>query len=137
MRYLVTLFSLLFASSVSAVTINFGCITANDSSGTSCAIAESQLTLNIEIFDPPGSSSFENSDDDDDHHESSSFELEGSSDEYALFTFSNSGPTDSFIADIYFMFGDDEFLSFESFLNGPGVDFEEGARPGTRGWWYW
>lgn len=100
-RYIFVAFSLLMVVNAEAVTIGFGCITANDPSGSSCIIAESQLSLGIT-----------------------------SSSDQVLFTFNNAGSADSFIADIYFMYDGLDFLSFDSIINSSGVSFSEGARPG-------
>ena len=100
LKYSIAVFTLLFAANASATTVGFGCITANDPSGDSCVIAESQLSLDIT-----------------------------SSSDQVLFTFHNAGPEDSFIADIYFMYEGIDFLSFDSIINESGVSFSEGAKP--------
>lgn len=100
LKHSVAVFSLLLAANAGATTVGFGCITENDSSGDSCAIAESQLSLDVTSFS-----------------------------DQVLFTFSNTGASDSFIADIYFMYEDLDFLGFDSILNQSGVSFSEGARP--------
>ena len=45
----------------------------------------------------------------------------------ASFTFNNSGPADSSITEIYF--DDGALLGIASVIDGPGVDFEQGANP--------
>lgn len=100
LKYIAAGFSLLLISNVGATTINFSCITSNDATGDACAIAESQLILDVESLDGQ-----------------------------ALFTFSNTGSSDAFIADIYFMYESIDFLQFDSIENGAGVSFSEGARP--------
>lgn len=100
MKFITAAFSILLVSNTSAATLNFGCITDNDTTNTACTIAESQMTLGIEHLDGQ-----------------------------ALFTFSNTGSSDAFIADIYFMYDAIDYLSFDSILNDSGVSFSEGARP--------
>jgi hypothetical protein len=93
---------LFLTTKAGAVAINFGCLTDNDTSGLSCAIAESQMGLEIESMDGG----------------------------QVLFTFSNTGTIDSFIADVYFMYEGLDFLVFDSILSpDSGVSFSEGARP--------
>lgn len=101
LKHSIAVFSLLLAANAGASMVGFGCITDNDSSGDSCVIAESQLSLDVVSLS-----------------------------NQVLFTFSNSGSSDSFIADIYFMYEGIDFLSFDSILNQSGVSFSEGARPG-------
>ena len=93
---------LFLTSNAAAVTISFACITDNDPSGASCAITESQMTLDVE----------------------------SRGDKQMLFTFSNTGTIDSFIADVYFMYEGLDFLAFDSILNPDSdVSFRKGARP--------
>lgn len=92
----------LMTGSASAVTYGFENITANNP--IDAVIGESQLFLNVEAF--------------------------GDSDQ-VLFKFSNSGPEDASITDIYF---DDDvpMLSFADFIySTSGVDYTEGASPGN------
>ena len=89
---------------VQAVTVNFGCITSNDPSGESCAIAESQISVELtDATDADGAA--------------------------ALFSFYNSGPDlEAFISDVYFM--DGTLLGISSIDNShTGVSFSEGANP--------
>jgi len=101
LKHSIFILTLLLAANANATSVGFGCITANDLSGDSCAIAESQLSLDVT-----------------------------SSSDQVLFTFSNTGSVDSFIAGIYFMYEGVDFLSFDSIINETGVSFSEGARPG-------
>jgi hypothetical protein len=97
----VAILFLVLATNAGAATINFGCITNNDPSGSSCAIAESQMTL----------------------------DMEASGVGQVLFTFSNTGAFDSSIADVYF-YDNLGLLAFNSILNPEtGVRFGEGAQP--------
>ena len=93
-----------FAAQTQAVTLNFDCITGNDLSGVSCAIAENQMTVTITDA------------------------TDGSGDK-ALFTFSNSGSDlESYISDIYFM--DGTLFGISSIDNSDaGVSYSEGADP--------
>lgn len=100
LKFITVAFSLLLVSNANAITFNFSCITDNDPSNTACRIAESQMTLDVGFLDGQ-----------------------------ALFTFSNTGSSDAFIADIYFMYDAIDYLSFDSILNESGVSFSEGARP--------
>jgi hypothetical protein len=98
----VFLLVLLLATNAGAVTVDFSCITNNDTSGSSCAIAELQMDLNVESV----------------------------GNERVLFTFSNTGTIDSFITDVYFMYEGLDFLTFNSILNSDsGVSFSESAHP--------
>lgn len=101
---IVVLLALLLVHTVQvrAELIDFGCITGNDASGTSCAIAESQMKL----------------------------EIEASGSDQVLFTFSNIGAVDSFIGSIYFMYDNFDVLVFDAILNlDSGARFREGAHP--------
>lgn len=100
LKFITVALSMLLVSNANAITFNFGCITDNDPSNTACLIAESQMTLDVGLLDGQ-----------------------------ALFTFSNTGSSDAFIADIYFMYDAIDYLSFDSILNESGVSFSEGARP--------
>ena len=99
-KFITAVFSLLLVSNSSATTLNFGCITNNDVTNAACTIAESQITLDVEHLD-----------------------------RQALFTFSNTGSSDAFIADIYFMYNTIDYLNFDSIINHSGVSFSEGAKP--------
>jgi len=102
LKIIMTSLLLFLATNAGAITLGFDCITENDPSGSSCYIAESQMSLDV---DPRG-------------------------DDQILFTFSNTGTIDSFIADVYFMYEGLDFLIFNSILNpDSGVSFSEGSRP--------
>jgi len=88
-----------------AVTVNFSCITDNDLSGDSCAIAQSQMS--VELTDATVGT-----------------------DNKALFTFNNTGTDlDAFISEVYFM--DGTLLGISSIDNSSAgiVEFTEGATP--------
>ncbi len=90
--------ALSWAPAAHAVTIGFGCITNNNA--IDCGIGEAQLT--VDVTDPGGNQ--------------------------VLFTFSNSGPADSAITDVYF--DDGSLLGIASILdNPPDVDFMVPAIP--------
>jgi len=85
------------ATSASAVTVGFDCITGN--SATNCATGEAQLMMDITD--------------------------EGSN--QVRFTFTNEGPLQAIISEIYF--DDGALLGISSVINGPGTDFVQGANP--------
>jgi hypothetical protein len=90
---------LLGTNGAHAATLSFGCV-SNTIAGD-CAIGEAQLTA--EVTDPGGGQ--------------------------VLFTFNNSGPDDSSIADVYF--DDGALLSIAIIINSVGVSFSQGASPGN------
>ncbi|MDH5483759.1 MAG: hypothetical protein OEY43_00875 [Gammaproteobacteria bacterium] len=91
----------LSAFKINAATYNFNCITANDPSGTSCGIAEAQMSVDV---NDAGSNQVE-------------------------FIFSNTGPdTGAFIADIYFY--DGPLFGNYTMTASSGVSFTSGATPG-------
>lgn len=92
------------AQSAFASTINFSCITSNDPSGSSCGIAESQISVALtDVTDTSGGK--------------------------ALFTFQNIGSdVEAFIGAIYVY--DSQYLGSATLDNSDtGVQFSEGARP--------
>ncbi len=86
-----------FAMPASAASVGFGCITG--SLASDCAIGETQLHLAI-TDEGPGQ---------------------------VRFTFSNSGPLQSVISEIYF--DDGSLLGIASIINGTGVVFQQDANP--------
>jgi hypothetical protein len=91
------------STSVQAATLSFGCITANDVTGTACDVAESQISLDVNDI---GDGQIE-------------------------FVFHNTGAdTSAFIADVYFY--DSQFLDGASAVieNDVSVSFSSGAKPG-------
>ena len=99
--WLAVLGVLITATSAQADTFGFVCIT-NDDPGD-CAIGEAQLFVEVTHPDPP--------------------------DGPVLFTFTNIGPEDSSICDVYFQ-DNLSLLENMSIVNGPGVSFSQGAHPG-------
>ena len=95
-------FGLGWSPAVQAQVYTFGCITANDETGTDCYAAEAQLRLTL-----TGNAS------------------------HVLFTFSNVGLVASSITDIYFGSGLNTSLTGASIINGSGVSFSFGASPGS------
>jgi hypothetical protein len=90
---------LVLAAPASALTLGFYCITG--SIAGDCDIGEAQLT--VDVTDEGGGQ--------------------------VRFTFDNTGPDDSSIADVYF--DDGALLDIASIVNGPGVSFSEVATPGN------
>jgi hypothetical protein len=88
------------SGSAAALTLGFDCLSNNIA--VNCDIGEAQLS--VEITAGPGANQ-------------------------VSFTFTNSGPEDSSIADVYF--DDGTLLGIASILDGTGVDFAEGASPGN------
>jgi hypothetical protein len=88
---------LLGSNPAAAAALGFGCI--SDNSTTDCTIGETQLSVNV--TDAGGGQ--------------------------VLFTFSNSGPDDSSITDVYF--DDGSLLSIASVINSVGVSFSQYASP--------
>lgn len=84
-------------TSAKALTLGFECITNNKA--TDAAIGEAQLFVVITAQES----------------------------DQVLFTFENTGPAPSFIAQIYF--DDGTLLGIASIINGPGVSFSQGATP--------
>lgn len=83
-----------------ALTLGFDCV-SNNLAGD-CASGEAQLE--VTIIGGPGANQ-------------------------VSFTFTNSGPDDSSITDVYF--DDGTLLGLASIVDGTGVDFESGASPGN------
>lgn len=92
--------ALSFASSASATTFSFDCITGSGSS-TNCNIGEAQLALEVTAAGPGQVS----------------------------FTLSNTGSEDLSAAQLYFDDGLGLLASVVSVVDGSGVDFEEGGTP--------
>ena len=92
----------LASTMVQSATLDFGCITANDTTGTACDVAESQMSVDVNDI---GGGQIE-------------------------FVFNNTGSdVSAFIADIYFydsMYIDGTTAAIE---NGTGVSFSSGAKP--------
>lgn len=93
-------FSLLIAFQANAALYSFYNITNNNAGDA--AIGETQLS--VDVSDPGGNQ--------------------------VLFTFLNSGPEDSSIADVYFDDNSGQLLSIASITGSSGVSFSEGASPG-------
>ena len=87
------------AGSAHAVPYGFTCIT--DNSATDCGIGEAQLA--VDVTDPGGNQ--------------------------VSFTFTNAGPADSSIADVYW--DDGSLLALATISNGAGVSFSTGCSPGN------
>jgi len=103
LKNLLKLFVLISAGAVAtqsqAATYGFDCISINLAGD--CAIGEAQLTVDV---------------------------TDAGADQ-VLFTFNNSGPAASSIADVYF--DDGALLGIASVINGTGVNFSQGAAPGN------
>ena len=91
------LFAAAAASPAAAATVGFDCIT--DNSASNCAIGEAQLQMDITD--------------------------EGSN--QVRFSFTNTGPIQAIISEIYF--DDGALLGIASVINGPGTDFSQGGSP--------
>jgi hypothetical protein len=96
----VAAFSLISAGAA-AVPLSFGTCVSNNDAGD-CAIGSAQIA--VDVTDGPGAGQ-------------------------VSFTFTNSGPEASSIADIYF--DDGTLLGIASITNGSGVSFSQGASPGN------
>lgn len=91
-----------WSSPAQAQVYSFGCITANDTTGTDCDIAESQLTLT----------------------------LSGDANQ-VIFRFDNIGSSASSITDVYFGSALNLSRTGASIVNGAGVSFSFDASPGS------
>ena len=92
---------LLTAMTAQSAQFDFYCITLNDTSGTACAIGVAQVR--VEVTEPSSGQ--------------------------VLFRFTNSGPSNSSVTDIYY--DDGSLGSLISITGGPGVSFSQGASPGN------
>jgi hypothetical protein len=106
--FLAVALTFLCLSSAQAVQFSFDNITNND--GGDAAIGEAQLFMDVELWDSP-------SDVDSDY-------------DYISFLFSNIGPEDSSITDIYFDDNIPLLTFFDFYYPTVGVSFTVGANPG-------